>query len=347
LCLAQPLFGGAPAPDDPAIRELCRNLLDAQIAQLDRGLATAIRESLNSQELTLVTRQVVGGLAEDDQFQRYVERKAGASAKTGEVQIGRYVEEYMLSSTNVSPDVAAWFRLTSDLRAPWADVYGSYQKLQVNHAKEFLPKLILINRPLHTEAEATNWLDVLEDAYRDASSPRERMLCLGVVAKRALNLASIDGGKKCLTELSAWLEAADKTQMDEAPLAQERRFARFFVAFARRDFVHAADFAKGPRLRTVRPLVLAMAGDLNAAGGGRLESRCHALAAGGSGPGPGQGGHSPAGGWCATVTGREIRRLRRLAQIFFICVNLRNLRTTCTSLLIHPRLRFDPLALLC
>jgi hypothetical protein len=264
LSTTKPLFAGASAVDEPAVRELCRNLLDAQIVQLDRGLAASIRQSLETQELTLITRQVVGGLTEDENFQRYVERKAGASAKSG-VQIGRYVEEYMQTSTNVSPDVAAWFRLTSDLRAPWDQVYGSYQQLQVNHAKDFLPKLILINRPLHSEAEATNWLDVLKDAYGDAPSPREQILCLGAAAKRALNLAAIDGGKKCLAELSAWLEAADKTRMDEGPVAQERRFARFFVAFARRDYVHAADFAKGPRLRTVRPLVLAMGGDLKAA----------------------------------------------------------------------------------
>jgi hypothetical protein len=263
--LTQPLFAAASAVDEAAVRELCRNLLDARIVQLDRGLAASIRQSLETQELTLVTRQVVGGLTEDENFQRYVERKAGASAKSGQVQIGRYVEEYMQTSTNVSPDVAAWFRLTSDLRAPWAQVYGSYQQLQVNHAREFLPKLILINRPLHSEAEATNWLAVVKDAYGDAPSPREQILCLGAVAKRALNLAGIDGGKKCLAELSAWLEAADKTRMDEGPVTQERRFTRFFVAFARRDYVHAADFATGPRLRTVRPLVLAMGGDLKAA----------------------------------------------------------------------------------
>jgi hypothetical protein len=265
LSTTKPLFAGASVVDETAVRELCRNLLDAQIVQLDRGLAASIRQSLETQELTLITRQVVGGLTEDENFQRYVERKAGASAKSGHVQLERYVEEYMQTSTNVSPDVAAWFRLTSDLHAPWAEVYGSYQQLQLNHAKEFLPKLILINRPLHSEAEATNWLSVLKDAYGDASSPREQILSLGVVAKRALNLAGIDGGKKCLADLSAWLEAADKTRMDEGPVAQERRFARFFVAFARRDYVHAADFAKGPRLRTVRPLVLAMGGDLKAA----------------------------------------------------------------------------------
>jgi hypothetical protein len=265
LCLAQSVFGGAPGPDDLALRELTRQLLDAQVARLDRGLAIAIRELLNTQELTLVTRQVAGGLAEDDDFKRYVERKAGASAKTGGMQLGRYVEEYMQNSTNVSPDVSAWFRLTSDLHAPWAEVYGAYQQLQVNHAKEFLPRLILINRPLHTEAEATNWLDVLEDAYRDAPSSRERILCLRVVAKRSMNLAGIDGGKKCLAELSAWLEAADKSSMDEAPVVQERRVARFFVAFARRDYVRAAELAKSPRVRTLRPLMLAMAGDLKAA----------------------------------------------------------------------------------
>jgi hypothetical protein len=265
LSTTKPLFAGASVVDEAAVRELCRNLLDAQIVQLDRGLAASIRQSLETQELTLITRQVIGGLTEDENFQRYVERKAGASAKSGQVQIGRYVEEYMLTSTNVSPDVAAWFRLTSDLRAPWAQVYGSYQQLQVNHARDYLPKLILINRPLHSGAEATNWLDVVKDAYGAAPAPREQILCLGAVAKRALNLAAIDGGKKCLAELSAWLEAADKARMDEGPVTEERRFARFFVAFARGDYVHAADFAKGPRLRTVRPLVLAMGGDLKAA----------------------------------------------------------------------------------
>jgi hypothetical protein len=205
-------------------------------------------------------------LSEDENFKRFLQRKADDPTGSGGVQIGRFVEEYMLSTTNVAPDVAAWFRLTSDLRTPWTNVYPAYVELQLNHAKEFLPKLVLVNRPLHSQAEATNWLAVLKEAYAAASSSAERILCLRIAAKRALNLAGIDGGQTCLGELASWLQAADRKPTDEdASLAQERRFAEFFVDFARRDFAHAAELAKGPRLRTIRPLVFAMAGDPKAA----------------------------------------------------------------------------------
>lgn len=264
--LACPWPASGAAKVDPAVTQLARGLLDARIAQVDRSLTTAIRQLLDTQELTTLTRQVVGGLSEDENFRRFLQQKAEAPPGTNELQIGRFVEEYMLTTTNVSPDVAAWFRLTSDLRTPWTNVYGAYLQLQANHAKELLPKLILINRPLRTGAEATNWLAVLKEAGAGAPSSRERILCLRIVAKRALNLAGIEGGQDCLADLSGWLAAQDKARLDEdQTVTQERRFAEFFVAFARRDFTRAAELARGPRLRTVRPLVLAMAGQPAAA----------------------------------------------------------------------------------
>src|SRR5262249_6627820 len=129
LLIASTLSGGEPAREDAAVSNLARGLLDARISQLDRGLTTAIRRLVDAHELTLVTRQVVGGLSEDDNFKKFLQQKADAPTRTGEVQIGRFVEEYMQNPTNVGPDVSAWFKLTSDLRTPWANVYGAYQQL--------------------------------------------------------------------------------------------------------------------------------------------------------------------------------------------------------------------------
>jgi hypothetical protein len=121
-------------------------------------------------------------------------------------------------------------------------------------------------RPLSNSSEAAEWTELLQSTYAGAGSTRERLLCLMSIPAHALNLAALKGQEEHLVTLGKWLDTLrGQKGADEFPIRQEIDFATFFVAFALRDYAHAATLASGPRLRTLRPLMLFLAGQAPAA----------------------------------------------------------------------------------
>jgi hypothetical protein len=176
------------------------------------------------------------------------------------------IDEYVRSATNISRQITAWFLLTSDARASWQGARGPFQILNADRPGEFPPRLIMVLRPLSNSSEATEWTELLQSTYAGASSPRERLLCLMPVPAHALNLASMKGEEENLMALGKWLDTLRSREgADRFPIRQEIDFAAFYVVFALRDYAHAATLANGPRLRTLRPLMLFLAGQPSAA----------------------------------------------------------------------------------
>ncbi len=257
--LARP--AGAQAAGDADARELARVLLGARLTLHEAGLDRLLRTRVETYDLTAVTRKVVAELPADKHFCNFASARGIDPATANRLQLEPLMNEYMQTSTNIPRQIGAWLALTSDAKASWQSDYGPYQVLQQERPREFLPKLMMIARPLRTESEAAKWLELLKETYGAADSARDRTLCLMAVPLRALNLAAIDGANKCLTELDRWLEELSKsTGTERAPPVDQIEFSRFIVAYARGNYVDAADRANAPRWRTFRPLMLLLAG---------------------------------------------------------------------------------------
>ena len=266
LLLQGDLPAFAEATEELPAHNLARELLGARLAEQQRELDRLLPPILEHYDLTVTTRKTIAGLSEDKDFKAFTRDKGMDPGNTNRSQIEPLVDQYIRHSTNISRQITAWFLLTSDARASWQAAHGPFQILNADRPGEFPPRLIMVLRPVSNSSEAAEWTELLRSTYAGVSSPRERLLCLMCVPAHALNLAAMKGEEDNLMALGKWLDTMRSQEgADQFPIRQEIDFAAFFVAFALRDYPHAATLANGPRLRTLRPLMLFLAGQAPAA----------------------------------------------------------------------------------
>ena len=241
--------------------QVARSLIKPLVAKEDKALAMYVRTQMGVYELDAPVKKALFGLLENDDFRHFSEQKQFAWDRSSVAQKMQFVYGYLQTQTNLTPESVAWYGLTMDLDAPWQTAIGSYQQLVKKRPSDFLPKLIMLARPIKTTAEADQWLALLKEAYVAAQTPPERAVCLQPIARRALELDDLNG-RKHLTAITNWLGELEKSEtVERLPIAKELNRFKFFVAFAHKDFAQAAEFADAAPLRPLRPVLFALTGN--------------------------------------------------------------------------------------
>lgn len=244
----------------PALEQRTANLLDNLITPNQKGIGDYVWSKIDGYDLTKKTRAACEGLAEDKGFRDFLEKKGADLDKADSQQTSSLIKEYMSSSTNFTPSMAAWFGLISDFRASWEDSFPLYRKVAAERPGDFLPKAVILVRPVASDAAADEWLQLLKEAYAAAALPKDRSFCLLLIPKHALLMAKIPNGEKQLIALDEWLVDLEKKETeDRLPVIKEMSSFRFWVAWARKDYVHAAELSRNSRFRSLRPMMLLLA----------------------------------------------------------------------------------------
>jgi hypothetical protein len=271
LCLliatTQKALANVPPSMKRAAEELSRQVIDSQIGGGKKTVGEWIWKEIEAYDLTKEARNSYEGLADNDAFLKFLEKRGVDVDKAGSSNMTRLMLEYMGSSTNFRPAIVSWLTLIFGFEAPWETAHPLYLKIAAERTNDFLPKAVALIRAVRTTEAEEQWFTLFKQTYTGASNPKERSLCLILLPSHAFRAAAVPGSDGHLRQISDWLDDLEKKETaDRLPAIREINFIKFFVAFVRKDYVSAARLAEGSRVRALEPLLLIMAGKLDEAG---------------------------------------------------------------------------------
>jgi hypothetical protein len=242
------------------IQELTQQRVAAQINSQRKGFGEAVVTLVEAYDFTKEVRKAYDALGDDENFLSFLEKNGIDTDKPAPRQARQLIIDYMGSSTNFRPAQVSWYALMFNFTAPWETARPLYLKVATERPNDFIPKLVTLVRKVQNNTEAEQWFVLFKESYASTSQPKERTLCLLLLPSHAAYLAGIPDSEGHLQKLSQWLAEVEKTETAERlPALKEINFIKFWVAFAQKDFVAAAEWAKDSRVRAMRPLMLILA----------------------------------------------------------------------------------------
>lgn len=250
-------------PNQRHVEQVGRQLFQAQMEAQQKTFADWVWKEIEAYDLTKEARKAFDSLGDDDAFAKFLEKRGVDMEQPRPTNAMALTFEYLGSTTNFRPAIVSWLTLVLRSELSWEDSYPHYLKVQKERPDDFLPRFVASMRKVKAREAAKERFTLFQEAYRKAPTTKQRTACLLLVPSHAAGLAVIPGGEEPLRELAKWLDDLGKQESKAgAPEFKEMNFIKYFVAFAQKDYVGAAQLARDSRIRAMEPLLLLIGGKL-------------------------------------------------------------------------------------